>query len=165
MAQQVKRRTGISKERVQTPLESTFFSWLRQCQIIMKKFCSCISLWMILKRSNFVGELCCIQHCLIVCHAMFIEHFVGLRLLPIKIWPNILICPTDVGEFGRLSNKVALLKWRSWHHRPIRYDQLATCFSIGEIDIYVKNHTKEPSTSKVMKVCKDSDNENSIGFR
>ena len=75
MSQQVERRTGISKVRVQIPPESTFFCWLRQCQIIMKKFCSCISLWMILKRSHFVGQLCCIQHCLIVCHARFIEHF------------------------------------------------------------------------------------------
>ena len=38
IAQQVERRIGIPKVRVQIPLESTFFSWLRQCQIIMKKF-------------------------------------------------------------------------------------------------------------------------------
>ena len=36
--QQVERRTGIPKVRVQIPLESTFFSWLWQCQIIMKIF-------------------------------------------------------------------------------------------------------------------------------
>ena len=31
------RWTGIPKVRFQIPLESTFFSWLRQCQIIVKK--------------------------------------------------------------------------------------------------------------------------------
>ena len=35
-AQQVERRTGIPKMRVQIPLESTFFSWLWLCQIIME---------------------------------------------------------------------------------------------------------------------------------
>ena len=52
IAQQMERRTSIPKVRVQIPLESTFFSWLWQCQIIMKNFCSCISLRMILKWSN-----------------------------------------------------------------------------------------------------------------
>ena len=42
-AQQVEWRTGIPKMRVQIPLVSTFFNWLRQYQIIMKNFCSCIS--------------------------------------------------------------------------------------------------------------------------
>ena len=37
------RRTGIPKVRIQIPLESIFFSWLRQCQIIMNIFCSCFS--------------------------------------------------------------------------------------------------------------------------
>ena len=37
IAQQVELRTGIPKVRIQIPLKSTFFSWLRQCQIIMKK--------------------------------------------------------------------------------------------------------------------------------
>ena len=46
-------------------------------------------------------------------------------------------------------------------HTPIKYDLLATYISIGEVNIYVKNHTKQPSTAKVMKVCKDSDSENS----
>ena len=30
----------VPKVRVQIPLDSTFFSWLRQCPIIMKNFCS-----------------------------------------------------------------------------------------------------------------------------
>ena len=38
IAQQVERRTGILKVPVQIPLESTFFSWAQQCQIIMKNF-------------------------------------------------------------------------------------------------------------------------------
>ena len=37
IAQQVERQTGITKVRVQIPLESTSFGWLQQCQIIMKK--------------------------------------------------------------------------------------------------------------------------------
>ena len=36
IAQQVERRTGISKVRVQIPLESTFFRRLRECRLIMK---------------------------------------------------------------------------------------------------------------------------------
>ena len=40
IAQQVERRTGIPNVRVQIPPESTFFSWLWQCQIVMKIFCS-----------------------------------------------------------------------------------------------------------------------------
>ena len=34
---QVERRTGIPKVQLQIPLESTFFSWLWQCQTIMKE--------------------------------------------------------------------------------------------------------------------------------
>ena len=40
IAQQVEWRTGIPKAQVQIPHESTFFSWLRQCKIITKNFCS-----------------------------------------------------------------------------------------------------------------------------
>ena len=45
----IQQRTGISKVRVQIPLESTFFAWLRRCQISAESFRSCISLNMILK--------------------------------------------------------------------------------------------------------------------
>ena len=166
MSQQVERRIGISKVRVQIPLESTFFSWLRQCQIIMKKYYSYISLWMILKRSNFVGQLCCMQHCLIVCYAIFIEHFRLKGCLNYvcfrskrdptfwfvqQMLESMVVCPTKShcwkGGAGNTSQSD---------------DQLATCFSTGEVDIYVKNHTKQPGMAKVMKVWKDSDNENSI---
>ena len=40
IAQQIEQWTSIPKVRVQIPLEWTFFSWLRQCQIIMEIFCS-----------------------------------------------------------------------------------------------------------------------------
>ena len=55
--------TGIPKVRVQIPLESTILSWLRQCKIIMKRFCFfCTSLRMIPKLIfwmyyNFSGVL------------------------------------------------------------------------------------------------------------
>ena len=45
----IRRWTGIPKVRVQIQFESAFFSWLRECHIIMKSFGSCISLRMILK--------------------------------------------------------------------------------------------------------------------
>ena len=49
IVQQVEQWTGIAKVRVQILLESTFFSWFWQCQVITKSFTSCISLRMILK--------------------------------------------------------------------------------------------------------------------
>ena len=42
IAQQTERQTGIPKVRVQILLEPTFFSWLRQCQIIVKSSCLCV---------------------------------------------------------------------------------------------------------------------------
>ena len=62
IAQQVERRTGISKVRVQLAHESTLFSWLRQYLIIMKKNSVHVSLRMILRlngnNSMFERVLC-----------------------------------------------------------------------------------------------------------
>ena len=72
IAQQVERRASILKVRVQIWLESIFFSWLRQGQIIMKSFCSYISednsetvLW---RSLQFVSSVCwCNQRLLASC--------------------------------------------------------------------------------------------------
>ena len=104
--QQAKRRTGILTVRVQIPLESTFFSWLRQCQIIMKKFLF-MYLWTCFENIDFL---------LSVENQLFEEQFFGsqclekLTLWLVYFWKILSVVTTNVSTTTAAVNLRSLEK-------------------------------------------------------